>query len=92
MGYDKIYIIGCDMAAVDGKVHFYGVNPDVDEKVRISRFDNEALYYEEAANRLPEETRKRFVFCSDYNKYPFVDKFNRLSHTNCIENIISQYG
>ena len=93
LNYDRVYILGIDMCAVviDGKkmVHFFGANPDVMPEARIMRFDAEARYYETAGNTLPEEVRKKFYFCSAYNKYPFIDKFNRLDHKTAIQEIFS---
>jgi hypothetical protein len=92
LNYDHIYIFGCDMAAVkiDGKemLHFYGVNPDVKPKNRAARFDNEAKHYRHAANDLPDAIRSRFTFCSIYNKYDFVNKFNRMDHRKAVEKIL----
>jgi hypothetical protein len=84
LGYDKIYIFGIDMGAVtvDGKemLHFYGVNLDCTADSRKKRFAEEAKYYEDAARTLPEEIRKRFYFCSSYNRFKFLDYYNRLDH------------
>jgi hypothetical protein len=93
MDYDRVFLFGVDMAALtnpDGtkRVHFYGTNPDVDPEERIKRFGLEAKYYDEAAERLSEADRKRFTFCSNYNPWPFVDKFSRLDHTNAVAEIL----
>jgi len=94
LGYDKIYIFGIDMGSVSvngqDMLHFYGVNPDVSPDNRAKRFKDEAKYYEDAVNKLPEEIRKRFYFCSSYNKFEFLDAFNRLGHREAIELIIAQ--
>lgn len=89
LDYDHIYILGCDMLEINGKLHFYGVNPDVKPEERKRRFEAEASYYENAAEVLPEQERKRFTFCSSYNPYPFVDKFGRLDHRTAIKSIIA---
>lgn len=88
MGYDKVYILGCDMAAVDGKLWFYGQNPDVTVDNRIKRFNEEARHYQHAADTMPECERARFIFCSGYLKYPFADKFGKISHIGAIERIL----
>jgi hypothetical protein len=90
MGYNRIYIFGCDMNpnGIDGKLHFYGVNPDVEPDKRASRFEAEAEYYYKAAEILPQDVRDRFYFCSTYNNWPFVDFFNREDHTTVIDSII----
>jgi hypothetical protein len=89
LGYDKIYILGIDMGAVtiDGKekLHFYGVNQDCTSDSRKKRFAEEAKYYEDAAHSLPAETRKKFYFCSSYNKFKFLDHFNRLDHREALK-------
>jgi len=89
LDYDHIYIVGCDMCEVDGKLHFYGRNPDVDPAIRKSRFDQEASYYDSAAKTLAEELRRRFTFCSAYNPYPFVEKYGRLDHKIAIAEIVA---
>lgn len=89
MNYKSIYIFGVDMnpAGINGKLHYYGDNPDVDPKVRASRFGKEAEYYEDAAERMSEEDRKRFFFCSSYNNWPFASRFNKLNHLTAISKI-----
>jgi len=104
MGYDHIYIFGCDMSSIiiDGRelVHFYmsdknigmsnGVNPDVNPNNRVKRFDDEAKHYHYASNVLPIELREKFTFCSSYNTYEFVNKFNRLDHKVAVETILER--
>ncbi len=89
LGYDHTYILGCDMQAVDGRLHFYGQNQDVKDAVRLSRFDHEAEYYDHAANVLDDETRSRFTFCSDYLSYGFATRFNKTSHRGVAQTIIN---
>lgn len=89
MNYNKVFIFGCDMSEVNGQMHHYGVNPDVDPKVRATRFKLEAKSYEYAAKHLSKEIRSKFYFCSEYNKFSFVDEFNRLNHKNAIDFILS---
>jgi hypothetical protein len=93
LGYDKIYIFGIDMGAVtvDGKetLHFYGVNPDCTSDNRKKRFAEEAKYYDNAANTLPTDVRKKFYFCSSYNKFKFLDAFHRLDHHEALELLTS---
>jgi hypothetical protein len=88
MNYPKVFIFGCDMAAVDGKLHYYGQNPDVGNANRIERFKQEGDSYEYAAKNLTQEERERFTFCSNYNKYGFIDKFSRLDHTVAVDKIL----
>jgi hypothetical protein len=85
MDFDKIFLFGVDMDAdgINGQLHFYGVNPDVDPNVRKNRFKDEATYYDKAAESLDPEERKKFYFCSDYNKWSFVKEFN-----HCIKSVI----
>jgi hypothetical protein len=89
LGYDKIYIFGIDMGAVNvnGKeiLHFYGVNLDCTADSRKKRFAEEAKYYEYAANTLQTDVKKKFYFCSSYNKFRFLDAFNRLDHHAAVD-------
>lgn len=87
MNYEKIFIFGVDMCSVNGKLHHYGVNPDVPEEKRIERFKFEAEHYDRMAELLQDNIRKKIYFCSSYNKWGFVDKFNKLDHKKAIEEI-----
>ena len=86
--HNKVFIFGCDMAKVDGKLHFYGVNPDVKEKVRESRFKEEAKHYDHAASYLNDKERSRFVFCSRHNPWPFVKKFGSMNEVTAVDKIL----
>lgn len=90
MNFDKIFIFGIDMCAVGGKTHHYGdgSNPDVETKIRIQRFAYEAEHYMNAANIMSADDKKKFYFCSSYNPWPFVDKFNKLDHKIAIDEIL----
>jgi len=92
MNYDKVYIFGCDMnpAGIDGKLHFYGTNPDVAPDIRKDRFKNEAQYYSEAANKMTVEERNKFYFCSSYNKWDFISKYRYLDHKEAISHILEE--
>lgn len=94
LGYEKIYIFGCDMdpAGLNGQLHFYGVNPDVPPNIRKERFVKEAEFYDYAADILNEEERKKFYFCSAVNPWSFVNKFNKLDHISAIEHITKCYS
>lgn len=98
MGYEKIFIFGCDMTRVKVTVggqerdllHSYGVNPDVSEEQRLERFGAEVPFYERAARELGEECKK-FYFCSKYNPYDFPDLYHRMGHDeSTIDFIIDQ--
>ena len=89
MNYDKIFVFGVDMCKVDGKLHHYGKNPDVDDKIRQQRFDQESKNYNRMADTLPESIRQRIYFCSSYNPYDFVRKFNKINHLTAIKMISS---
>ncbi len=67
MNYDHIYLFGVDMnpAGIDGKLHFYGDNPDVEPSIRKDRFEKEATYYSHAAEILTEEERAKYTFLYD---------------------------
>lgn len=88
LGHKHIYVLGCDMCAVDGMTHFYGVNPDAPPDIRLARFNSEAEYYDDAAQKLDDETKKRFTFCSSHNPYGFVNMFNRLHETEAAPRIL----
>ena len=92
MNYSKIYIFGIDMTKVGDALHYYGVNPDVKSSIRESRFKKEAENYETAAKELSPDERKRFIFCSSYNKWPFVQKFVHMNHQDAFEEIINTYS
>ena len=92
MNYSHIYIFGCDMnpAGLDGKLHHYGTNPDVDPAIRAKRFAQEAEYYDNAARLLKPEERARFTFASQYNPWPFVSQFNRADHRTIVDTILQR--
>lgn len=94
MNYDHIYIWGCDMNpnGLNGKLHFYGENPDARPEDRKKAFEREAQYYMEAANSLTDEERSRFKFCSDYNNWPFVNKYVKLNHRVAMIDLIDKLG
>lgn len=93
MQYDKVFIFGCDMdpEGLNGKLHFYGTNPDVNPDIRAKRFEKEASYYDHAVEVLSAEERCKYTFCSDYNPWPFVNSFNKLSHKTAVP-IIVEYA
>jgi hypothetical protein len=90
MEYDKVFIFGVDMnpEGIDGKLHFYGVNPDVDPNKRKERFKNEAEFYEYAANILSDAEKAKYVFCSSANNWPFTNKYNKLRHEIAVQQIL----
>lgn len=91
MNYDHVYILGCDMnpEGLGGKLHFYGTNPDVDPNVRKERFAKEAEYYDFAAEILNADERARFTFVSSANHWPFVVRFNKMSHEGSADRILA---
>lgn len=90
MQYEQVYIFGCDMnpEGLNGKLHFYGKNPDVDPKVRKERFAKEAEFYDHAANQMSDAEREKFTFCSAYNPWSFVDKFKKLNHKEAVQIVL----
>lgn len=90
MNYEHVYMFGVDMNpdGIDGKLHFYGVNPDVDPAIRRSRFVKEAEFYDIAAGLMTQTERARFTFCSSYNHHNFVNKYNKLDHKLAIDLIL----
>ena len=87
MGY-TVFVFGIDMCAVNGKLHHYGVNPDVQEANRLERFKKEAEHYQFAGMTLPEHDRKKIYFCSSYNPWSFTKLFNHLDHKEAIPFIL----
>jgi hypothetical protein len=86
--HDKVFIFGCDMAKVGGKLHFYGVNPDVKEDIREKRFKEEAKHYSYASTYLNDKERSRFCFCSRHNPWPFVKKFDHTDEISAVDKIL----
>jgi len=82
MQFTHTYIFGVDMnpKGIDGKLHFYGTNPDVDPTIRASRFEAESQFYDKAAEVLTEEERAKYTFKTDFNPWPFVHKYNQATH------------
>lgn len=93
MNFEKIYIFGVDMnpAADKNKLHFYGTNPDVLPETRASRFEKESEYYITAWETMSEEERKKFIFCSSVNPWPFVKKFESRDHKTVLSEILAEY-
>ena len=56
------------------------------------RFKEESKYYDNGANILTDDERKKFIFCSIYNKWPFVDKFQRMNQKTAVDEIINNLG
>jgi hypothetical protein len=88
MGFHRVYIFGCDMGEVDGQLHRYGQNPDVSNQNRKARFDKEAENFLWGTKSLKEYERHKFVFCSTYNKYDFVDFYERLDQKEAVDAIL----
>lgn len=94
MGYDHIYIFGVDMnpEGINGQLWFYGVNPDAEPGQRGNRFKAESEYYDRAVSFMQPWEVSRFTFCSNYNKWSFVDKYSRLDHTLAVDIILSRHS
>lgn len=93
MGYDHIYIFGCDMAAdEDGMLYPWGSNPDVSDDTRIKRFEIEAKFYQWAADNLRDTIRSKYTFCTNYNEFKFIDQFGRLDHNKAVDIILDRHG
>jgi len=90
MGYNKIYIYGCDMSEVDGQLHRYGQNPDVSNENRLKRFDKEAENYDWALRGMKPYESDKFFFCSSYNPYKFAERFGKLDQTEAHKTILSE--
>ena len=90
MNYDKIFIFGCDMCQppnVD-KLHFYGKNEDVDPQIRVKRFQQEAEHYLLGAKQLTPQERLKFVFCTAYNTWPFIEYYKKIDHREAVDYIL----
>ena len=85
MDYKRVYLCGVDMGS---GAWWYGTNPDVSSETRQKRFADEAQSYLYAANKLEPELKDRFVFCSTYNKWPFVEYFKRLDQKVVVDEIL----
>lgn len=95
MGYDHIYLFGVDMNpnGLNGKLWFYGNNPDAPAVMRKDRFKMEAEYYSHAASILTPDERAKYTFCSSYNPWDFVDKFgSHWDHHTAVDRILQLYG
>lgn len=90
MGYDHIYVFGCDMTTVDGKLYPWGHNPDVADNIRQNRFKTEADFYQWAADNLSEDQRAKFSFCTRYNPWPFIKQFEQLDHMEATQIILDR--
>lgn len=91
-GYPRVYIIGCDMAPVGDRTwHYGGDNPDITIEQRIPRFDLEAAHWKHAAKALRPEERSKIYFCSGYNRFAFVDAFNRRDHRGIVGEILAGF-
>lgn len=90
MEYEHVYLFGVDMNpdGLNGKLHFYGTNPDVKPEVRRERFAKEAEYYDRGAEILTPPERARYTFCSAYLHWPFADKFNKIDHKTAVDTIL----
>lgn len=90
MDYNHVYIFGCDMSAVGGKLYPWGTNPDVRDDERARRFDVEAKSYTWAAQYLHPGVKKKFTFCSEFNPYDFIDKFEMIPHNIAVDKILER--
>ena len=90
MNYDHIYVFGCDMATVNGKLYPWGSNPDVSDGSRVERFATEAKFYNWMGDNLAQEIRNKITFCTRYNPWPFIKKFEKLDHVEAIDIILNR--
>jgi hypothetical protein len=90
MNYDKIYILGLDMSAVNGQLHFYGINPDVPNETRIQRFAKEAENFDYGVEHMKQTEKDKIVILSNYNPYDFTNKFKKYDHTQAIDVILNK--
>ena len=92
MNYKRAYFFGVDMGPDpdSGKLYHYGSgeNPDVAHDRRMSRFPMEAKHYNWAGKNLPPDIRKKYYFCSSFNKWPFTELFNKMDHKEAVPQIL----
>lgn len=90
MNYDKIFIFGCDMCQPPNmdKLHFYGRNQDVDPQIRVKRFQKEAEHYLLGAKQLTPQERQKFIFCTAYNPWPFIEHYKKIDHREAVDYIL----
>lgn len=91
MNYDHIYVFGCDMTSVNGKLYPWGSNPDVNDVSREKRFQVEATFYNWMGNNLDQNTKNKITFCSKYNPWPFIKKFEKLDHITAVSEILKRH-
>lgn len=91
MGYDHIYVFGCDMSAVNGKLYPWGSNPDVKDEIREKRFKNEADHYNWMANKVNNKLLGKLTFCTSYNKWPFIQNMHNIKHEDAVQYILSKH-
>lgn len=92
MDYDHIYVFGCDMCRVDGKLYSWGSNPDVPDGSREKRFKRESRSFAWLANNIQKRILDKISFCTKYNKWNFIDSFEKLDHSEAIDIILDRYG
>lgn len=78
MGYNKIYIFGCDMSSIDGQMHRYGQNPDVSNENREKRFAKEAEHFSWGTSNLKDYEKHKFTFCTKHNPFDFIKQYENL--------------
>jgi len=88
MGYNKIYIFGCDMSAVNGQMHRYGQNPDVANDNRAKRFAKEAEHFAYGTSNMKDYEKHKFTFCSRHNPFDFIKQYENLDERDAHETII----
>lgn len=91
MDYDHVYVFGCDMNAVGGKLYSWGSNPDVSDDARMKRFKVESESYQWMADNVRIDIKKRYTFCSKYNPWLFTKAFEILDHMEAIKIIIDRH-
>jgi hypothetical protein len=90
MDYSHIYVFGVDMTAVNGKLYPWGSNPDVSDQNRAKRFKMEAESFMWLANNVDKKITSKMTFCSKYNPWDFVKKFEKLDHVEAVGIILQR--
>ena len=90
MNYDRVFVFGCDMCkppTAEG-LHFHSRH-EMEPGERLQRFEIEARFFQGAAESLSRAERRKLVFCSAYNPWPFMRAFQQLDHREAVDQILA---
>lgn len=90
MNYDRVFVFGCDMCkppSAEG-LHFHSRH-EMEPGERLKRFEIEAGFFQGGADELSRAERRKIVFCSAYNPWPFMRSFQQLDHRRAVDQILA---